>query len=205
MSTDASRARVASTRSLALVAVAMLAAAACEKKKGSAAGTGSATPGSAAAAPAPKAQEPRPTLAATPPPITPNMLMADEPTWSVEALPRGIYTRSGAGPIEHKCRMDLAMVLAKNGQQRAAAKKAATEGTTATVCEPKGTLTVCTYTDPTSDPAVNPDAVVHWVFTGNGDAPVLIAVMTGVIDDWDAVAEKVSTVEPCPRPSDDPK
>ncbi len=192
-------------RSYAVIAVATLAVAGCEKKKNNAAGTGSAAPGSAAAKPVNQAPDPRPTLTATPPPITPNMLTNDEPAWSVEALPRGIYTRTGAGPIEHKCRTDLAMVLAKNGQQRAAAKKAVTEGTTATVCEPKGTLTVCTYTDPQGDPAVNPDAVVHWVFTGSGDAPVLIAVMTGVIDDWDAVAEKVSKIEPCPRPSDDPK
>lgn len=188
----------------AVIAFATLAVAACEKKKDNAAGTGSAATGSAAT-PVNKAPDPRPSLATTPPPITPNMLTDDEPTWSVEALPRGIYTRTGTGPIEHKCRTDLAMVLAKNGQQRAAAKKAVTEGTTATVCEPKGALTVCTYTDPQSDPAVNPDAIVHWVFTGSGDAPVLIAVMTGVIDDWDAVAEKVSKVEPCPRPSEDPK
>lgn len=65
-------------------------------------------------------------------------------------------------------------------------------------------VAVCTFTNPASAPATDPESVVHWVFTGTEVEPVLIGVMTGLTSDWDAVAAAVAKVEPCPRPSDDP-
>src|ERR1044072_8338408 len=56
------------------------------------------------------------------PKITPDMLFATEPVWTVEALPRGLWFRQGSGPVEHKCRVAFATTWAENIQVRTAAK-----------------------------------------------------------------------------------
>jgi hypothetical protein len=183
---------------LTTLACSVLAFAACDKKKDTAAGptpgSGSAVPGSAAA-PTPPPEAP----AAKPPAVTTEMLFAEAPVWSVEAVPRGLWHRSGKGPIEHKCRQEFAMFWVQNSMLRTKAKDVAG----ATTCGPKGAFTVCTFTNPAKSDT-DADKLVSWVFVGPDASPILVAVLHGPIDDFDAIAPDLAKVEGCPRPSDDP-
>jgi hypothetical protein len=183
---------------LTTLACSVLAFAACDKKKDTAAGptpgSGSAAPGSAAA-PTPPPEAP----AAKPPAVTTEMLFAEAPVWSVEAVPRGLWHRSGKGPIEHKCRQEFAMFWVQNSMLRTKAKDVAG----ATTCGPKGAFTVCTFTNPAKSDT-DADKLVSWVFVGPDASPIMVAVLHGPLDDFDAIAPELAKVEGCPRPSDDP-
>jgi hypothetical protein len=185
-------------RLLTTLAWSVLALSACDKKKeavpSTAPASGSAAAGSAAiAAPAPEAP------AAKPPTITTEMLFAEAPTWSVEAVPRGLWHRSGKGAIEHKCRQEFAMFWVQNSMLRSKAKDIAG----ATTCGPKGAFTVCTFTNPAKTDA-DADKLVSWVFVGPDASPIMVAVLHGPLDDFDAIAPELAKVQGCPRPSDDP-
>jgi hypothetical protein len=175
----------------------VLAFAACDKKKEAspapASASGTAAAGSAAA-PAPEAP------AAKPPAVTTEMLFAEAPVWSVEAVPRGLWHRSGKGPIEHKCRQEFATFWIQNSMLRTKAKDVAG----ATTCGPKGAFTVCTFTNPAKTDA-DADKLVSWVFVGPDASPILVAVLHGALDDFDAIAPELAKVQGCPRPSDDPE
>ena len=92
-------------------------------------------------------------------------------------LPRGLYTRVGKGPVEHKCRTDLALVVAKMDKTRMQAKKlqADPEFPDPTTCEPEAGYTVCTFTHPAADPESDPASISRWVFTGTDKEPIMIA------------------------------
>lgn len=180
------------------LACSVLALAACDKKKEptpSAAPTGSAAPAGSAAEQKPAPEAP----AGKPPTVTTEMLFAEAPTWSVEAVPRGLWHRSGKGPIEHKCRQEFANFWVQNSMLRTKAKDVAG----ATTCGPKGAFTVCTFTNPAKTDA-DADKLVSWVFVGDDAAPIMVAVLHGPLDDFDAIAPDLAKVQGCPRPSDDP-
>jgi hypothetical protein len=181
-------------RLMTTLACSVLALSACDKKK-EAAPAAAPVAGSAAVAavPAPEAH------AATPPAVTTEMLFAEAPTWSVEAVPRGLWHRSGKGPIEHKCRQELATFWVQNSMLRTKAKDIAG----ATTCGPKGAFTVCTFNNP-AKAETDADKLVSWVFVGPDASPVMVAVLHGPLDDFDAIAPDLAKVEGCPRPSDDP-
>jgi len=160
-----------------------------------------------------KPSEPEKTVAKTEgaPKITPDMLFATEPVWTVEALPRGLWFRQSSGPVEHKCRVAFATTWAENLKVRAAAKEAQDTSTLdpkPIVCGPKAGFTVCTFTDPkgmVQGMGANPHAIAHWVFTGTDAAPIMVAILYGAQDDFDSIAPQLAKVESCPRPSDDPE
>jgi hypothetical protein len=177
----------------------VLAFAACDKKKdvapAPAPGSGTAVASGAPSTPTPGAESP----AAKPPAVTAEMLFAEAPAWSVEALPRGLWHRSGKGPIEHKCRQEFATFWVQNSMLRTKAK----DVPGATSCNAKGAFTVCTFVNPAKTDA-DADKIVSWVFVGPDASPILVAVLHGPLDDFDAIAPELAKVEGCPRPSDDP-
>lgn len=181
-------------------------AAGCSKKEGGDAARDQAAKPGGEASPAgggtetPATPTPDP-AAAKPPAVTPEMLYAEQPVWEVQMLDRGLWVRASGGAIEHKCRQDLAMVWAQNTMLRMKAKAQAG----ATTCEPRGSVQVCTFKNPTPDPKLDPDGLTHWVFTGTDAAPILTAILTGPQDDVDKISADLTKVEACPRPSDDPQ
>lgn len=183
------------------VVVVLALAAGCSKKEGD---KPAAKEGEGAAAPAPAPETPPapdPAAAAKPPAMTPEMLYADAPVWTLQMLDRGLWVRAGSGPVEHRCRQELAMIVAQNGMLRMKAKTQVG----ATTCEPKAGYAVCTFKNPAPDPKLDPDGLTHWVFTGTDAEPILVAILTGAQDDLDKVAADLGKIESCPRPSDDPQ
>ena len=182
-------------RTVHVVVLVALAAACSNKKEGDKA----AAPVEAPAGDTPPAAPAEP--AAKAPAVTPEMLYAEQPVWEVQMLDRGLWVRSGSGPIEHKCRQELSMVWAQNTMVRMKAKDKAG----ATTCEPRGSVQVCSYKNPTPDPKLDPDGLTHWVFTGTDAAPIMTAILTGPQEDVASIAADLTKVEGCPRPSDDPQ
>ncbi|HUS66229.1 MAG TPA: hypothetical protein VMZ28_16865 [Kofleriaceae bacterium] len=183
-----------------VVVLALALAAGCSKKEGD---KPAAKEGEGAAAPAPAPETPpAPDPAATKPPaMTPEMLYADQPVWTVQMLDRGLWVRAASGPVEHRCRQELANVWGQNTVLRMKAKTQVG----ATTCEPKAGYAVCTFKNPAPDPKLDPDGLTHWVFTGTDAEPILVAILTGPQDDLDKVAPDLGKIESCPRPSDDPQ
>jgi hypothetical protein len=183
-----------------VVVVVFALAAGCSNKKegGEAAPKGEGVAAPAQAADTPAAPEP---AAAKPPAMTAEMLYAEQPVWTVQMLDRGLWVRAGAGPVEHRCRQDLALVWAQNTMLRMKSRSQAG----ATTCEAKAGLQVCTFKNPTPDPKLDPDGLTHWAFTGTDAEPILVAILTGPQDDLDTIAPQLTKIEPCPRPSADPQ
>jgi hypothetical protein len=180
-----------------IIVVGVLALAGCSKKTSDAPSAkpepGSQNGSGSAPAPAPAAK-PAPT-------VTFANLTAAEPTWTIEAMDRGLWFSEGGAPLAQRCRVELGMAMGKMAKYMQGAQK---HGEAATKCETKGAYAVCTFTNP--DKAA-PEQQATWIFGNDDDSDgvVLLAVLLGPPGDWAALEPQLATKKPCPKPSDDPQ
>jgi hypothetical protein len=149
-----------------------------------------------ATAPPARATPPVPAPAAAPA-MTPAAFLAEPPTWEIQMLPRGLWIGEGGGPLAHTCRVELAMMVARLGKIREAAK----QDPAALTCATKAASAVCTFA-PAAEKSI-PDTPTTWVFVADDDRPTQ-AVMAAVVLGGTSPPADLPAKTPCPRPSQDP-